>query len=123
MNPKLNSIFKDHPVTAFDKHRIILEEVVKESPQNVFSEMMSLINPFAKYVIEDPAQKKSEEKEEEEEEEKKASIDWEMEESIFQNAPEGVNLHKSTTEMFVIYKYCPDPEIRVKSEQTDNKFL
>lgn len=80
---------------------------------------MSSINPFAQFIIQEfHLENKSE----------KDTKHWQMEESIFQKpAGETVkqeNLLKTSSEMFVIYKFTNDPFMKVKSAKyTEDKFV
>lgn len=79
--------------------------------------MMTSINPFAKYVLEELVERKKAEEE-------KLEKPWMLEESIFQKPPgTPVNqetLKKTSEEMFKIYKFCSNPYIKVKSQHYTN---
>lgn len=77
---------------------------------------MGSINPFAKFIIQELHEARQGEKL------------WLLEESIFGRKPtDGTrrdNLIRTSSEMFVIYKYTNDPLMRVKSEvYTGDQFI
>jgi len=84
---------------------------------DLFEKVMGSINPFSQYIIRemgDPVGKSD------------VKL-WELEESIF-NKPLGEvkreSLFRSSSEMFVIYKYTNDPLMQVKSDRyTEGKFV
>lgn len=85
-----------------------MDEIVSMKPEenkgDLFKLLMASINPFAKFMMEEesnPDQKL-----------------WMLEPSIFSKPADQIhedNLRKSSSEMFVIYKYFSDPLIQVKS--------
>lgn len=95
------------------------EEIKQEDVKvtNLFEKVMGSINPFSQYIIRemrDPVGQSD------------VKL-WELEESIF-NKPLGEvkreSLFRSSSEMFVIYKYTNDPLMLVKSDRyTEGKFV
>jgi hypothetical protein len=110
----VQALFADKPVVTHEKHRIRMEEIAsmnfdeeeKQDPGYLFKQLMTSINPFAQYVIEECKQE--------------AKKEWVLEESLFQKpqqAHDPEKLQKNSSEMFVIYKYVNDPLLKVKSEK------
>lgn len=93
------------------------EEEERKSPGHLFRQLMSSINPFSSYVLNECQQGSSTDEQK----------TWTLEESIFQNpAPPQAGqtqedrLKKTSSEMFVIYKYVSDPLLKVRhSDEKD----
>jgi hypothetical protein len=104
-------MFNNLPVVTHEKHRIKMEDIAEMPPEenkgDLFKQLMASINPFSKYVIEECKQPGEEE------------LPWKLEPAIFTKPPEEISeesLKKSSSEMFVIYKFFSDPLIKVKSK-------
>ena len=93
--------------------RVRLEEIAKfetkdAAPPALFETLMGSINPFTQFIIREMQT------------EIEGTKQWELEESIFRKSSGEVrreNLFRTSSEMFVIYKYTNDPLMKVKSEK------
>ena len=89
-------------------------DVGKITKTTLFEKVMGSINPFSQYVIRELKDQSN------------AKL-WELEESIFKKPSGEVkreSLIRSSSEMFVIYKYTNDPFMQCKSDRyTQGKFV
>ena len=76
---------------------------------------MTSVNPFAKFIIQEMIERPCFNVPEAEQKY------WELDEAIFGRPPgervQAENLHKTSFEMFAIYKFNNDPSMRVKSDR------
>ena len=82
-------------------------DVGKITKTTLFEKVMGSINPFSQYVIRELKDQSN------------AKL-WELEESIFKKPSGEVkreSLIRSSSEMFVIYKYTNDPFMQCKSDR------
>ena len=101
--------------------RVRLQEVSKLDVEpaapapSMFEILMGSINPFAQYIIREVKAQEQAEKH------------WQLEPSIFRKPDNEVNrqnLIRTSSEMFVIYKFTNDPQMKVKSVRyTQDKFV
>lgn len=111
----IQNMFTNLPVVTHEKHRIKMEHIAEMQPEqnqgDLFKQLMASINPFSKYVIDECQQQGEEEK------------PWKLEPAIFTKPAEQISedsLKKTSSEMFVIYKFFSDPLIKVKSKEFTN---
>lgn len=90
--------------------KVRLEEAAKIE-SNLLSKLLGSLNPFSQYLISEIISGED-------------GKVWELDEAMFQGQTiRKENLVKSTSEMFVIYKYTNDPKMVVKSAKyTDGLF-
>jgi len=82
----------------------------------LFEKILGSLNPFSQFIIKEMNEGSS-----------SSEKVWELDEAIFKKPPGEVrreNLIKTSSEMFVIYKFTNDPHMMVKSSKyTDGLFL
>lgn len=87
--------------------------------QQLFSRLLTSINPFAQFVLQELIEQKNSYA-------SKSVKHWVLDEAIFKKPAGEVkkeNLYKTSAEMFSIYIYVKDPMMHVKSDKyTDGEF-
>ena len=92
----------------------------EESKGDLFKQVMASINPFSKYVIEEAEQTLAKGGNLNE----SSKSNWILEKEIFQRPQVEQNLHKTSAEMYVTYKFYNNPFIKVQSpEYTNSEFV
>lgn len=125
----LDAIFSNFQVFKQQRHKVQLEEIesfetaaesadeMELAKQGLVSQLLSELNPFAQFVIEEIVSRRQGEATQDEEE--KLNSQWNLHEDIFKSNNQTVvnpeHLQKSSSQMFAVYKYYGDPTLKVKS--------
>lgn len=117
----LEALFSNFKVVTQQRHKVDLEVVKNfEEPadggvsDSLIPSIFAQVNPFAPYVIQDIM--------EEGKESEPADDDriWNLHESLFKKGPDHEvnpdNLRKTSAQMFSVYKYYENPQLRVKAQ-------
>ena len=118
----LQDMFEEYPVVTNESLKLKMdtlgqckiesEEIVNglDAKQQVFSQLLTSINPFAQFILQElMSQSDASEK------------CWELDEKILQRRPGDAipkeHLLKTSSEMFSIYMFAKDPTMMIKSEK------
>lgn len=86
---------------------------------NLVSNVLSQINPFSQYVVQDILHESQKEEDPENPSEDEKERHWKLHENLFKKGPEHVvnpdNLIKTSSQMFSVYKYYENPGLQVQS--------
>lgn len=122
----LERMFKNFPVVTTQTSKLRFDKVINFaappaeandsvlSKSLVFTSLMTSVNPFARFIIQEIIDRPSYSVSEADQKY------WELDEAIFGRQTEPVkreNLLKTSFEMFAIYKFSNDPQMRVKSDR------
>ena len=112
----MEALFSGYPVNNRRTLKVKLEEVGKfpSDDCSLFEKLMGSLNPFSQYIIREMLSSETTHK------------SWQLDESIFGNKPDVKPefLTKTSSEMFVIYKFTQDSSLKVKSEKyTHGEFV
>lgn len=127
----MDAIFSNFQVFKQQRHKISLDEIesfetsiedcdeLEKTKQGLVSQILSELNPFAQFVIEEIVSRHQDSANRDEEE--KLSSQWNLHEDIFKSNNQTVvnqdHLRKSSSQMFAVYKYYGDPTLKVKSSK------
>ena len=127
----LQAMFEDYPVVTNESQQKLKMDVIASikdddsvkgglnCQQQLFSRLLTSINPFAQFIIQELVEQKQGTK-------IGGEKYWELDEAIFKKPPGTVkkeNLYRTSAEMYSIYIYAKDPMMQIKSDKyTDGEF-
>lgn len=124
----LEDMFEEYPVVTNESLKLKMETLGQiqleseesvnglDAKQQVFSRLLTSINPFSQFILQELINSADEA-----EREKVSEKTWELDEKILQRRPGDIipkeHLLKTSAEMFSIYLYTKDPTMMIKSEK------
>lgn len=118
-------MFEDFPVVTNESQQKLKMDVIANIQDNdsvksglncqqqLFSRLLTSINPFAQFVVQELTEQSTGAK-------SSSEKCWELDEAIFKKPPGTVkkeSLYRTSAEMFSIYIYAKDPMMQIKSDK------